>query len=155
MKICADEHVSTAIVRVVKEICLDPGHALIHVEDIDCRGEQDEIWVRVFAKQGGQVIVSADEMMTRRHSELIAIADCGLKLFVMPHQFSNAKRHLQAAFVCHHWPAIEAKLANGDNSRFWKLKWGYSDDAISPLTLDIQDARKKFKKATRPGREIP
>ena len=115
---------------------------MIRVEDIECLGQEDQIWVRVFAKPGGQVVVSADEMMTRRHAELVAIADCGLKLFILPHQFQNAERNLQAAYICHHWPAIEARLANSDNIRFWKLKWGYPDEA-APWTFRMPGRNSK------------
>lgn len=154
MKLCADEHVSPVIVRIIKDVCLDPAHEFIHVEDIDCKATPDQTWVRVFAANGGQVVVSADEKMTRRHAELVAIADCGLKLIVLPHQFPNSKRHLQAAFMCHHWPSIETTLSDGHNSRFWKVRWGYSDESISPLTLDIQNARNKLEKANRPNRQV-
>ena len=149
MKICADEHVSTAIVRVVQGVCLDSDSELIHVEDIEMRGKDDEIWVRVFADQRGQIVVSADAKIARRHAELIAIADCGLTLLVLPSQFANAKCHLQAAYICHHWPAIEQAIRNTGGNRFWKLKWGYGKELMKPLNVDIQDARKKLRKAQR------
>lgn len=149
MKICADEHVSTAIVRVVQEICLSPDNELIHVENIEMRGKDDEVWVRVFADGGGQIVISADAKITRRHAELIAITDCGLTLLVLPSRFANAKCHLQAAYICHHWPAIEDAIRNTGGNRFWKLNWGYVQELMKPLDIDIQDARKKLRKAER------
>jgi hypothetical protein len=48
---------------------------LLHISEIGAKGVTDRIWVRIFAEQGGDAIVTADAAMSRRQAELIAIGE--------------------------------------------------------------------------------
>ncbi len=150
MKICADEHVSTWIVGIIRDSCLDQKHSLEHVEDYYLRGIEDEIWVRRFAKAGGQAIISADASMLKRHHELIAICDSGLRLMILPSRWANAARNFQASHIMYWWPKIQDTFSASPPRKCWKVPWGYNDkDPIQSITVDFEDARKKIKKAGR------
>lgn len=150
MKICADEHVSTWIVGIIRDSCLDRKHSLEHVEDYYLRGVDDEIWVRRFAKAGGEAIISADANMLRRNHELIAICDSGLRLVVLPSKWANATRNLQASHVMFWWPKIQDTISASPPRKCWKVPWGYNDkEPLHSITVDFEDARRKIKKADR------
>ena len=150
MKICADEYLSTWIVGIIRDSCLDPKHSLEHVEDYHLRGVDDEIWVRRFAKAGGEAVVSADANMLRRHHEPIAVCDSGLRLVILPDKWACAKRNLQASHVMLWWPRIQETIAASLPRKCWKVPWGFSErDPLLPLTVDFEDARRKIKKADR------
>jgi hypothetical protein len=150
LKICADEHESTWIVGIIRDSCLDKEHSLEHVEDYHLRGVQDEIWVRRFARAGGEAIVSADANMLRRHHEVIAICESSLRLIVLPSKWANSARNMQAAHIMFWWPKIQGIIAISAPRKCWKVPWGFSEsDTIQPITVDFEDARRKIKKAER------
>lgn len=150
MKICFDEHVSVRIVAILKQIYPDE-ESLLHVSDILALGIEDEIWVRQFARDGGEAVVAADANMLKRHNEIIAIWESGLRVAVLPSQWAQSKRHLQASHLLYWWPHIVSRFTEGGPRKCWKVPWGWggATDAIAPVSVDIAAARKKARKASR------
>lgn len=150
MIICGDEHVSPWITKVIQDCCTVSGNVVHLVDDYQAKGIKDEIWVRRFAKAGGQAILSADEMMLRRHAELVAICDSGLRLVLLPHQWANSLRNMQASHILFWWPKIEEVLDTSKPRQVFKVPWGYDEKrGIERVKFDYEKHRKKLKEAQR------
>lgn len=151
MKICADENVAPKLTQLVRETLLSKKHTLHPVDDFQARGVEDEIWVRKFAKDGGEAIVGADAMMLTRAHEVVAIADAGVRLVILPHQWARAGRHLQIAFLFLWWPSIERTIETCKPRQCFKVPWTWTPTPgeLTEHKLDFQTARKKAQKADR------
>jgi len=105
VKICADENISPRLVEIVNELSTGKP-PLLKASEIGSRGVDDRIWVRVFAEQGGDAIVSADAAMTKRQAELIAnwrewSPSCDLASSV-PARWDPDANGIPAFLVVHH-----------------------------------------------------
>lgn len=151
MRFCADENVAPLLSALIKESLLGKGHTLDTVDDHQARGVDDDIWVRKFADAGGEAIIGSDGKMLTRPHEVVAIAEAGLRLAVLPSQWANQKLNVQVAFLFFWWPHIEAVLASAKPRQCFKVpwRWGDTSGAITPFSLDFQQAYKKMKKADR------
>lgn len=133
---------------MIQDCCVVSGNVVHTVDEYQAKGVDDEIWVRRFAKAGGEAILSADEMMIRRHAELIAICDSGLRLVLLPHQWANSLRNMQAAHILFWWPKIEETLAASSPRNVFKVPWAFDDKRkIERVKMDYETARKKLKQA--------
>ncbi|MGA9137374.1 MAG: DUF5615 family PIN-like protein, partial [Methylovirgula sp.] len=99
MKIRADEHVSLEIVRVVRELAITPGWKFTSVVEVGDRSSEDEHWVRRFANEGGNAIISGDTDFFKRHHLVIEVNRTGMKIIHMPPKWSNARGDFQAAHM--------------------------------------------------------
>jgi hypothetical protein len=148
LRICADENVSPLLSRLIREALLGKGHVLDTVDDHQARSVDDEIWVRKFAKAGGEAIVGGDGRMLTRPHEVVAIAETGLRLVVLAPQWAQQAKHVQISYLFFWWPAIERALSSASPRHCFKVPWSWSPkDSLSPVPLDFQDAYKKLKKA--------
>jgi hypothetical protein len=152
VKICADENVSSRLVGIVNDLSIGSPR-LLHVSEIGALGVKDTIWVRAFAEQGGDAIVSADAAMSRRQTELIAIGETGLKLVILPAQYQQGGILTQTAYMLFWWFKIVELVQEGEKGCFLKLP----PIAIPRIPrwdrIDVHDARQRLKKSTRPGRQ--
>jgi hypothetical protein len=153
LNICGDEHVSPWIVKIIQESCLSNQHTLFTVDDFRARGVDDQIWVRTFSGRGGNAIIGADAAMTRRPHEVVAICEAGVRLILLPPQWANAKRHLQASHLLYWWPHIEVSLEDAASERCLRVPWGWPETAgaaaLKPVRLDLQDAYRKIERAAK------
>ena len=107
MRICADEHVSQKIVQVARNIALSSKHEICHVLDVGNRGASDVSWITEFARDGGEVILTADSDFHRRPHQ---VCDNGLIVIHLHPKWANSKRQIQAAFILFWWDIIENTL---------------------------------------------
>ena len=149
MRICADEHVSPEIVRLVHEIALSPGWELSHVFDGGWGGTDDVVWITRFARNGGQALLTADKDFIKRHHQVLAVCDTGLRVVHMPKKWANERRRMQAAHILFWWNQIEAALSNSAPRQCYKVPWSFTDSSLGPIKLDFENARRKIKKAER------
>jgi PIN like domain len=155
LKICTDEHVSTWIVGIIRDSCLGSNHSLEHVEDYHLRGIEDEIWVRRFAKAGGEAILSADSEMLRRHNEIVAICDSGLRLAILPSKWANSARNLQASHIMFWWPRIQYVFTSCRPRQCWKVPWGYNEkDTLIQVKVNFENSRRRLKKSSTSERSL-
>lgn len=149
MRIAADENISARLVAIIRDNLLDASHNLESAADRNARGQDDEIWVAAFGREGGDAVVSGDVKITRRPHEILAIAQAKLKLVVLDGRWSQAKNHEKIAYLCYWWPHIEAALSGMRGFKPVKVPWGWPQNthgAIKPLALDLQAMEKKRKK---------
>jgi hypothetical protein len=151
LKICADENVAPKLSALIREQLLSKGHTLETVYDYEADGVDDDIWVRKFAKAGGDAIIGGDYKMTTRPHEMIAIAETGLRVAVLDQRWSREKKNVQIAYLFYWWPHIEAVLATAGRAKCFKVPWGWGEtkNTIKPLRVDVQGA---YKKAARRGK---
>jgi hypothetical protein len=146
--ICADENVAPLLTKLIRESLLGKAHTLHTVDDHQAKGVDDEIWVRKFAKAGGEGVVGADARMLTRPHEVIAIAEAGLRMIVLPSQWVQQKKHLQIAFLFLWWPRIEKTFESCKARECFKVPWSWTlDGELAQVKVDFQDAYKKAKKA--------
>lgn len=147
MIICADENVAPLLTQLIRDSLLGKKHALHTVDDHQAKGVEDEIWVRKFAKAGGEAIVGADAKMLTRPHEVVAIAEAGLRMIVLPSQWPQQKKNVQVAFLFLWWPAIERTLESCKPRECFKVPWTWAlDGELAQQKVDFQDAYKKAKK---------
>lgn len=120
------------------------------VDDHAAKGVADQIWVRNFAKSGGDAVVSGDVAMTKKHHELLAIHETGLRLVLLHESWARQKKHLQIAYLFFWWPYIEEVFRTARPGQCFKVPWAWPADAspkaIKLLSLDIQEAYRKQKR---------
>lgn len=153
MKICADENISPRLVEIVNNLSIGSPR-LLHVSEIGALGVKDSIWVRAFAEQDGDAILTADANMSKRQSEQIAIGETGLKLVILPTQYQQGGIRVQAAYMLLWWPKIVELVQHGEKGCVLKLPALTLPRAPAWDRIDVQAARERLRKSTRPSRQI-
>ena len=150
MRIRADEHVSPEIVRIVRELALCPGWEFTHVVDAGGQGTGDVTWITEFARDGGDAIVSADKDFLKRHHQVLAVCQTGLRVIHLPARWANSPCRLQAAHVLLWWDRIEETLKTCERRQCWRVPWSFSERSeLVRIKVDYERARKKVKRAGR------
>jgi len=151
VRIRTDEHVSPAIVTVIRALALSSGWELTSVLDSD-RGADDVHWITRFAREGGDAIISADTDFLKVPQQVSAVFDTGLKVVHMPPRWSNAKGHLQAAHLLLWWPRIEATVAAMKPRQCFRPPWNINETGeLAQVPINFQAAQRKARQAARRG----
>lgn len=139
---------SPALSDLIRQHLVSKGNSLETVDDHQARGVDDEIWVRRFAKAGGEAIIGADRRMVTRPHELVAIVEEGLRLAVLDQRWAREARNVQVAHLFLWWPCIESAVSTARKGTCLRVPWSWSADAseIKPIKVDLQDAYRKLKK---------
>lgn len=149
MRICADEHVSQKIVQVVSNIALSSKHEICHVFDAGNRGASDVSWITEFARDGGDVILTADSDFHRRPHQVLAVCDNGLIVIHLHPKWANSKRQIQAAVILYWWDIIENTIDHSPARRCWRVPFSFAikNRSLVNIGLDYERARKKTTRA--------
>lgn len=152
MRVRADEHVSPAIIAVIRALALTPGWELTSVLDTD-RSADDVHWLTRFAGENGDAILSGDTDFLKMPQQVSAVFDTGLKVVHMPSRWSNAKGHLQAAHLLLWWPRIETAIGEMKSRQCFRPPWNINEaGTLVPVPIDFQTARRKARQGARRGR---
>lgn len=147
MKICADEHVSTEIVRAVRDMALGSGFELTSVRELGEDGQADVHWITRFANNGGGAILSADTDFFKRPHQVMAVQKTGLKVIHLPARWANSRCELQAAHILLWWRRIEATLVAMQQRECYRPPWNIAEDgALQKIAIDFHDAERKLKR---------
>ncbi len=148
MKICADEHVSPEIVRVVREIALNPSWELSHVFDAGQGGADDVPWITQFARNGGKAILTADADFHKRPHQVMAVCNTGLIVVHLHPRWANSRRTMQTSHILFWWEAIEGTLKLAKPRQCWKVPFSFPEQKreLTQTGLDYEEARKKLKR---------
>jgi PIN like domain len=153
MKICADENISHRLVEIVNDLSGQSLPRLLHVSEIGAQGVKDVIWVRTFADQNGEAILTADANMSKRQSERIAIGEAGLRLLILPTQYQQGGTRFQAAYMLLWWSRIVELVRQGERGCVLNLPTLTLPKAMPVWErIDVQAARKRLEKSKRPNR---
>ena len=150
MRIRADEHVSSRIVRMICDLALSSDYELSSVIDSGHGGTGDPYWVTAFANEGGKAILSADTDFFKKPYQVVAIDNTGLKVIHLPSKWANARGHLQAAHILMWWLRIERKLHEAKPREVWVVQWNINESGeLRQKKVDYAAYHKKIKKASR------
>ena len=152
MRIRADEHISPLIVEMVRKLALSDGWELTSIRDpeVSGQGQSDVHWVTLFARDGGQAILSADTDFQKTPPQVAAIFQTGLKVIHLPSRWANAPRHLQAAHILMWWKRIEIQLQNMKDRECFRPEYNISEAGkLKRVQIDFQKANKKMRKSKR------
>ena len=136
MKICADEHVSPKIVKVVRDIALSPNCEICHISDAGNCGASDVSWITEFAQDNGKAILPADSDFHKRPHQVVAVWESDLIVIHLRPKWANSQRHVQAACILYLWKAIENILTKSPSGRCWRVPFWFPKKA---LELKISD----------------
>lgn len=147
MRFCADENVSPALSDLIRRHLVSKGNVLDTVDDHQARGVEDDIWVRRFAKAGGQAIVGGDRRMITRPHELVAIVEEGLRLAILDQRWAREKRNVQVAHIFLWWPLIEEAVTKAKKGACLRVPWSWSPKLgdIKPAEVDVAGAYRKLR----------
>jgi hypothetical protein len=98
-----------------------------------------------FVLEDGKAILSADRKMLARPHQLAAIVDGNLICLFLSKQWSQAKRHEQAAQILHWWPCIEKTLSASQPKDCWRVPYGYNGNALEKIPVNFEKAAKANK----------
>ena len=151
MRIIGDEHVSPRIVQSIRELAIarKPGWTMEAVNQSEYATNEDEDWVAAFARDGGNVILSADRQMLKRPTLISHIARTGLVGIYVRGGYANADRVRQAAHLLFWWPKIEAKIETAPAGSAWIVPNGFSERS------DLVECRPYGKSITKRGASGP
>lgn len=146
MKIRADEHISRKIVRAIAELALRDGWELTHVRDVHDRRTADETWIPRFAREGGKAILSGDRKMRGRPHQIAAISESGLVCVFLSHEWSTARRTVQAASLLFWWERIEAKISVAKPRECWLVPFEFSKGDLMPYSISYDKIEQQNRK---------
>ncbi|WP_131800228.1 hypothetical protein [Methylobacterium indicum] len=157
MKIAFDEHVPTALVRALQSFAderqfkrLTDGYKITKARDYapgesdaDFEAGSDVPWVKRYAADGGQIVISGDVTMMSRSHERLALLEAGLIVCFFTPQWSNWKFNRKCALLINWWPVIVKTMASADKATFWQIPSNWQEDGklISLPTDDKKLAR--------------
>lgn len=96
-------------------------------------------WIKAFASQGGNAIVSGDYDILQHWPNLVAYSESGLIAFFPPPAFGRLKGYGRAAFLIRWWPAIIEKIKEAGSGTAWRINMTWTP---SPNGFDeIRDPR--------------
>lgn len=153
MRIRADEHVAPAIVQAVNQIALGEGFELTSVLKEGFKGSSDVHWITAFARDGGDVILTADTDFLKQPPQVQAVERTGLRVIHLPSAWANASRAIQAGHLLIWWQRIETQIRAMKSRECYQTPFTVSDNVpLKKIAIDFQGINKKAKKAQRSSR---
>ena len=130
MRIRADEHVAPAIVDAISSIALSDEFELTSVLRSGFKGASDVHWITAFAKDDGEVILTADTDFLKNPPQVQAVERTGVRVIHLPAAWANAQLALQASHLLAWWKRIEAQLSAMKARECYTMPFNVSEDAI-------------------------
>lgn len=125
MKIALDEHISPKVIDAISGLLEDARHGEIIVVSAYKYAEpparSDVPWLRKFALDGGNVVVTADKKMRSRLHERQALLDLEFIAIFTPANFADMKFMEQAAYLLMWWSVIVNIAKSKNKSTCWEL----------------------------------
>jgi hypothetical protein len=129
LKIRIDENLSPRVAAALKGFMGGrSGFSVDYVGDHHPPRTSDPSWIRQFASEGGNAIISGDAKILANWPDLIAYMESGLIGFFPPPKFNDLKGAGQAALIMRWWPCIIEKAKVSKPSDCWRLKLIWNPD---------------------------
>lgn len=143
MKLAFDEHLPPAMASVFRGLAnsrgiqrLCPDLAIVAAkdyapapEDVDYIKRNDAPWVRRFAADGGDVIVSGDNKMQTKLAERDALIGASMVVFFFAPAWNNMPFCDKCAMLLRWWPTLLETAARAPRPSFWRVPAVWKDDA--------------------------
>ncbi len=133
MKIAFDENIPIQMVKVFQTLASDEGVLNAKIvqakkyRPADERG--DEHWVRRFASDHGQVVISGGTKMRSRIHERAALAQCGLVTYCFERHWSVTSFFTKSAMLLQWWPKVREHMDGAPKGSCWEIPfvWNWKD----------------------------
>ena len=138
MKILLDEHITPRVASAVQSLTNAErrGWEIESIRGSSYQSTEDEHWVQLFAKSGGNAFVSADRRMLKRESFLIELHSTALTAVFLPRYWQQQRLHLQAAFILRYWDYIVERADNGEAGSCFKLPSAWHSEKFQKFNFD-------------------
>lgn len=143
IKVAIDCDISHRLAAVLDALYGHLGFEFTHVKDFADPASPDDFWADVFGRFGGEVTLSADGQIAYKPHKVLSFIDNGFIAFFAATPWQHMPGHLKAAHLAHAWPAIEAKIREGEKGRCWRIPCvtkivdgKHSDLHLSPVSLE-------------------
>lgn len=87
----------------------------------DFAARSDAPWIKRFAQDGGEIIISGDRKMNERPHERLALIETGLVVVFFGTKWAGWKFNRQSALIVTHWPAIVRTVRRAPRPSFWRV----------------------------------
>jgi len=120
------------------------GADIVLASDYRPHGEPgDEHWVRRFAKDAGQVIISGDTRMRSRLHELAALSESGVVTYFFQRQWSGGDFFTKSAMLLHWWPKVREHMNSAPKGSCWEIPFQWTWKDLSDVTADPKAIKEK------------
>lgn len=134
MKIRLDENISYRVAdALLAYLANRSGFEVSHCTHAN-PGEKDPTWLRNFAAEDGDVIISGDAQILQHWPDLVAYTESGLISFFPPAAFGKMKGYSRAAFILLWWPAMIEKAKGSRRGDRWRLPLSWTAD---PTKIEV------------------
>lgn len=150
MKIAFDEHVPPGIVRVLQNLVdegLIEGVEICSAKDYAPAnwtpemGEKSDVpWLRRFAKDGGQVVITGDKRMRTKPHERLALG--GFVAFMFHPRWNHLDALERSAVLMHWWNRIVETAQQSKPGSFWEIPYSWSAGEL----VDVEKRRRSRRK---------
>jgi hypothetical protein len=150
VKVAFDENIPPRMVRLFNEDAgLSGGCEIVSAGDyrpVDERG--DDNWIRRFAADGGNVIITGDTRIRARVHERAALAQTGLISYYFGRPWNTVKFEQKTEELIAKFPSIIAHAQRASPGTCWEIRFGravgFKD--VSALPEQLSGKRKPRKK---------
>jgi hypothetical protein len=152
VKIAFDENIPAAMTRIfvalsqTSEVLTAEIVSVSDYRPITERG--DENWLRRFAADGGQIIISGDTRMRARPHELLALSQSGLISYFFERKWSGRNFFTKAAMLMHWWPEVRKQMDTAEKGSCWEIPFPWTYRSLETVTVK-PDALIKVRRAKR------
>lgn len=133
MKISFDENIPPLMAKVFQTLAQEKGvlNAQICIAKDYRPAEErgDEHWVRRFAADYGNVVISGDTRLRSNVHERAALAECGLITYCFERRWSDVRFFTKSAMLLHWWPMIRDHMDTAAKGTCWEIPfvWTWKD----------------------------
>lgn len=136
MKIRLDENISYRVAdALLAYLANRAGFEVSHCSYAN-PGAKDPSWLRAFADDDGDVIISGDAQILQHWPDLVAYTESGLISFFPPPAFGKMKGYSRAAFMLLWWPAVIEKAKLSERGDRWRLPMNWTADHTRMEPID-------------------
>jgi PIN like domain len=123
LKVRLDEMLSYRVANALKAFLANrSGLEISWVRDFNPPGTNDPTWLRSFATEGGNAVVSGDGNILQHWPNLIAYHESGLVSVFPPAGFQHKLTGFaQAALLIRWWPTIIEKIKLSERGTCWRI----------------------------------
>lgn len=140
MKVALDENIPLGIVRAFQALTKEGtlrGVEIVSAREYAEDHEKDDVpWIKRFAVDGGQVIISGDKRMRARVHERDALTSAGMIVFFFTSSWSSKNDFTKSAMLLNWWPKIAEYIANGKPGDFWEIPFQWNLKGLRDVRAD-------------------
>ena len=126
MKIAFDENIPKAMVDTFRELANKDhltGESIHWARDYTLPGEKDDDrpWMRRFAADGGDVIITGDKRIRSRLHEQQVYMECGFVLYMFRSTWSDWDFKSKSGFLLRWWDTIHDHASSAPRPSCWEI----------------------------------